>query len=139
MRSIGPTANASTTFLNFQGCAAVLGRSERALRDMLCVVRRLLIALAIIFVAEPVRPLERFSVHNLVFLTRDGCVNTARMRSSLNQALKSLALATNYELIDVDKLEPSDRRRGYGTPTVLYKSRDLFGKAEPPAQHGAPS
>ena len=102
-------------------------------------MRRLFMALAIIFVAEPVRPLERFSVHNLVFLTRDGCVNTARMRSSLNQALKSLALTTNYELIDVDKLEPSDRRRGYGTPTVLYKSRDLFGKAEPPAQHGAPS
>jgi len=108
-------------------------------RAMLRVMRRLFIALAIIFVAEPVRPLERFSMHDLVFLTRDGCVNTARMRSSIDQALKSLALATNYELIDVDKLEPSDRRRGYGTPTVLYKGRDLFGKTEPPAQSGAPS
>ena len=96
-------------------------------------------AFAIIFVAEPLRPVERFSVHDLVFLTRDGCVNTARMRSSLNQALKSLALATNYELIDVDKLEPSDRRRGYGTPTVLYRSRDLFGKTQPSAQSSAPS
>ena len=102
-------------------------------------MRRLFIALAIFLVAKPLRPVERFSVHDLVFLTRDGCVNTARMRSSLNQALKSLALAPNYELIDVDKLEPSDRRRGYGTPTVLYKSRDLFGKTEPPAQYGAPS
>ena len=108
-------------------------------RAMLRVMRRLFIALAIIFVAEPVRPLERFSMHDLVFLTRDGCVNTARMRSSIDQALKSLALATNYKLIDVDKLEPSDRRRRYGTPTVLYKSRDLFGKTEPPAQSSAPS
>ena len=107
--------------------------------DMLCVMRRLFIALAIIFVAEPIHPLERLFVRDLVFLTRDGCVNTARMRSSLDQALKSLALTTNYELIDVDKLEPSDRRRGYGTPTVLYKSRDLFGKTEPPAQTSAPS
>src|SRR5262245_13074549 len=84
-----------------------LGWSDRAVRAMLCVMRRLFIALAIIFVAEPVRPFERFSVQDLVFLTRDGCANTARMRSSLDQALKSLALATNYELIDVDKLEPS--------------------------------
>src|SRR5215831_9015705 len=106
---------------------------------MLRLMRRLLIALAIIFVAEPARPLERFSVRDLVFLSRDGCVNTGRMRSSLDQALKSLALSTNYELIDVDKLEPSDRRRGYGTPTVLYRSRDLFGMAEPPSQSSAPS
>ena len=102
-------------------------------------MRRLLIALAIIFVAEPVRPLERFSVHDLAFVTRDGCVNTARMRSSLDKALKSIALPTSYELIDIDKLEPSDRRRGYGTPTVLYRGRDLFGVPEPPVQSSAPS
>ena len=102
-------------------------------------MRRLVIALAIIFVVEPVRPLERFSVHDLVFLSRDGCVNTARMRSSVDQALKSLALPTNYEFIDADKLEPSDRRRSYGTPTLLYKGRDLFGLAEPPVQPSAPS
>src|SRR5215467_13881699 len=84
-------------------------------RAMLCHMRRLFLALAIILVAEPVHPWERFSVRDLVFVTRDGCVNTARMRSSLDQALKSLALPTNYELIDADKLEPSDSRRGYGT------------------------
>jgi hypothetical protein len=104
-----------------------------------CVMRRLLIVLAIIFVAEPVRPSERFSVHDLAFLTRDGCVNTARMRSNLDQALKSLSLPINYALIDLGKLEPSDRRRGYGTPTVLYRSRDLFGLAQPLAQSSAPS
>src|SRR5215469_11757003 len=106
---------------------------------MLRRMRRLFIALAIIFVAEPVQPLERFDVGELVFLTRDGCVNTARMRSSLDQALKSLALPTNYKFTDADKLKPSDPRRGYGTPTVLYKGRDLFGMAEPRAQQSAPS
>jgi hypothetical protein len=101
-------------------------------------MRRLFIALLLIFVAGPVHSLEPFSVRNLVFLTRDGCVNTARMRSSLDEALKTLALQTNYALIDVDKLESSDRRR-YGTPTVLYKNRDLFGMAAPPARSDAPS
>ena len=106
---------------------------------MLWFMRRLFIALAILFVAEPVRPVDRFSSRDLVFVTRDGCVNTARMRSSLDQALKSLSLPTHYELIHAEKLELSDGRRGYGTPTVLYKSRDLFGMAEPPAQSSAPS
>jgi hypothetical protein len=103
-------------------------------------MRRLFIALAIIFVAAPsIRPVERFNVRDLVLLTRDGCDNTARLRSSLDQALKALSLPINYELVASDKLEPSDRRRGYGTPTVLYKNRDLFGMAEPPAQSSAPS
>jgi hypothetical protein len=96
-------------------------------------MRRLFIGLVLIFVASQVRSLERFSARNLVFLTRDGCVNTARMRSSLDEALKALALPTNYALINVDRLESSDRRRGYGTPTVLYNGHDLFGMAAPPA------
>ena len=70
-------------------------------------------------------------MHDLAFLTRNGCVNTARMRSNLDQALKALALPTNYSVVDVDKLEAGDVRRGYGTPTVLYKNRDLFGMAVP--------
>ena len=105
---------------------------------MLCVMRRLFVAFALIFVAGPVCSVERFSVTNLIFLTRDGCVNTSRMRSNLDEALKSLALPTNYEFIDADKLKPSDLRRGYGTPTVLYKDRDLFGKT-PFAPPSAPS
>ncbi len=108
---------------------------------MLCFsqMRRLLIAVVLIFVAGLVHSLERFSVRDLVFLTRDGCVNTARMRSGLDEALKALALPKNYALINVDKLESSDRRRGYGTPTVLYNGRDLFGMEAPPAQPNAPS
>jgi hypothetical protein len=62
----------------------------------------------------------------------------ALMRSRLDAALKALALPTNYVLVDVDKLDASDRRRGYGTPTVLYMNRDLFDKPMP-AQATAPS
>jgi hypothetical protein len=102
-------------------------------------MRRLFVAFALIFVAGPVCSLERFSIRDLIFLTRDGCINTGRMRSNLDQALKSLTLPTNYEFIDADKLKPSDLRRGYGTPTVLYKDRDLFGKRAPSAPPGAPS
>ena len=56
----------------------------------------------------------------------------------MDVALRALALTTDYALIDVEKLEPSDRRRGYGTPTMLYKNRDLFGMA-PPTVASAPS
>jgi hypothetical protein len=101
-------------------------------------MRRLFVASALLFVACQVRPVEHFSVRDLVFLTRDGCVNTASMRSRLNEALRALALPTDYAFIDVDKLEPSDRRRGYGTPTLLYKNRDLFGMA-PPTVASAPA
>jgi hypothetical protein len=104
-----------------------------------CQMRRRLIGLVLILVAGPVHSSDQFSVRDLVFLTRDGCGNTASMRSRLDQALKAMALPTHYALIDVDKLEPSDTRRGYGTPTILYKNRDLFGIPAPPAQPSAPS
>jgi hypothetical protein len=37
----------------------------------------------------------------------------------------------DYAVIDADTLAESDARRGYGTPTVLYENRDLFGMPEP--------
>ena|SRR6516164_62414 len=101
-------------------------------------MRRRLITLALL-VSSQVGASERFSSRDLVFLTRNGCVNTARMRSALDESLKSLKLPADYVLIDVDRLSTSDRRRGYGTPTVLYRNRDLFGLSEPPASTKAPS
>ena len=80
-------------------------------------------------------PGDKASVENMVFLTRQGCVNTATMRENLDDALRALARQANYQLIDVDTLPASDPRAGYGTPTVLYDGRDLFGMAEPPAPH----
>lgn len=71
------------------------------------------------------------AVRPIVFLTREGCVNTTTMRTRLDRALDRLGLATDYVLIDADTLAESDVRRGYGTPTVLVDNRDLFGLPEP--------
>lgn len=79
------------------------------------------------------------SMRDLVFLTRDGCVNTVTMRTSLDEALQGTGLPTDYQFIDADTLKESDPRGGYGTPTVLYLGRDLFGMAEPPVPHPSPT
>lgn len=63
----------------------------------------------------------------LVFLTRGGCVNTTTMRANLDVSLKSLNLPTNYQFVDLDRLDRSDERTGYPTPTLLFNGRDLFG------------
>lgn len=67
----------------------------------------------------------------LVLLTRGGCVNTTTMRTRLDEALARLGVPKAYTVIDADTLADSDVRRGYGTPTVLYDNRDLFGMPEP--------
>ena len=79
------------------------------------------------------------SMKDLVFLTRDGCVNTVTMRANLDEALKALGVQHDYQYIDADTLKESDPRGGYGTPTVLYGNRDLFGMAEPQVPHPAPT
>lgn len=71
----------------------------------------------------------------LVFLTRAECVNTVTMRENLDRALKTMGLPSDYQLIDADTLADSDPRGGYGTPTILYDNRDLFGMAEPTLPH----
>ena len=82
---------------------------------------------------------KKASVNSLVFLTRDGCVNTVTMRTSLDEALKALNLPNDYQFIDADALAPSDSRGGYGTPTVLHEGRDLFGMPEPTVPHNPPT
>lgn len=79
------------------------------------------------------------AAHAIVFLTRDGCLNTGTMRTRLDEALGRLHIATDYSVIDVDALPETDRRGGYGTPTVLVDNRDLFGMPEPSAPHPAPT
>lgn len=71
------------------------------------------------------------SVAPIVFLTREGCVNTTTMRTRLDAALERLGAAKDYAVIDADTLSESDARRGYGTPKVLFDNRDLFGMPEP--------
>ncbi|OFW30302.1 MAG: hypothetical protein A3H97_09475 [Acidobacteria bacterium RIFCSPLOWO2_02_FULL_65_29] len=79
------------------------------------------------------------SMKDLVFLTRDGCVNTETMRVNLDDALNALGLPNGYQFIDADTLKESDPRGGYGTPTVLYADRDLFGMAMPSVPHPGPT
>jgi hypothetical protein len=76
---------------------------------------------------------------DIVFLTRAGCVNTEGMRAHLDAALARLAWPTDYSLLDADTLSPSDPRGGYGTPTVLFAGRDLFGMPVPSVPHPSPT
>jgi len=68
---------------------------------------------------------------DLVFLTRDRCVNTKTMRGHLDEALRSLSLPTDYQFLTLEALAPTDPRIGYPTPTLLYRDRDLFGMSVP--------
>jgi hypothetical protein len=87
----------------------------------------------------PQKPEAQRSMSNLVFLTRDGCVNTVTMRTNLDDALKRLGWSNDYQFIDADTLKESDPRGGYGTPTVLYENRDLFEMPEPSVPHPQPT
>jgi hypothetical protein len=77
----------------------------------------------------------RGSGADIVLLTWAGCVNTDLMRARLDEALERLGWPTDYAVVDADTLTPVDPRGGYGTPTVLYAGRDLFGMPEPAAPH----
>jgi hypothetical protein len=74
-----------------------------------------------------------------VLLTREGCSNTGIMKSRLAAALRSLQWPADYRVIDLDDLPQSDPMRGYGTPTILYDGRDLFGLPEPTLPDGPPT
>jgi hypothetical protein len=71
------------------------------------------------------------SSSQLVLLTRDGCMNTETMRARLGDALRALQRSAEFDVVDLDTLPPSDVRRGYPTPTLLYTNRDVFGMDEP--------
>ena len=95
--------------------------------------------IALVIACSPAPEMEKPSVEQLLFLTRDGCVNTVTMRANLDAALKVMGLSSRYQFIDADTLAPSDPRGGYGTPTVLHNGRDLFDMPEPPVAHPPPT
>ena len=83
---------------------------------------------------------ERRSVRGaLVFVTRDGCVNTPDMLLNLDDALRGLELALDYEVVNLATLPSSDPRTGYPTPTVLYRNRDLFDMPVPVPPYPEPT
>ena len=77
--------------------------------------------------------------NDLVFLTRDGCVNTPDMVNNLDDALKALGWKTDYQYLDIGKLRKQDARTGYPTPTVLWKRKDIFGMPVPTPPFPEPS
>jgi hypothetical protein len=79
------------------------------------------------------------SVRELVFVTRDGCVNTPEMLTSLDEALSALHLPHDIQVVDLGTLPATDPRTGYPTPTLLYRNRDLFGMPVPRAPYDVPS
>jgi hypothetical protein len=76
---------------------------------------------------------------DLVFVTRDQCVNTPDMMINLDDALRALHLPLDYEVVNLAKLSPTDPRVGYPTPTLLYRNRDMFGMPEPKPPFPEPS
>ena len=78
-------------------------------------------------------------MNELVFLTRDGCVNTPTMRAHFDEALQSLGQPAKYTLVNLGALEASDARRGYPTPTLLCRGIDAFGMANPAPPFPAPT
>jgi hypothetical protein len=79
------------------------------------------------------------STHDLVFLTREGCVNTPDMVNNLEDALKVLKWRNDYQFIDIGKLSKTDVRTGYPTPTLLWKGKDIFGMPTPNPPFAVPS
>lgn len=77
--------------------------------------------------------------NDLVFVTRDDCVNTPDMLSNLDDALRAMHLPLDYQVVNLGKLPRTDARVGYPTPTVLYRNRDIFGMPEPTPPFPEPS
>lgn len=75
----------------------------------------------------------------LVFLTRDGCANSAKMLANLDTALRTLHRPADYQVVDQGILPKTDARTGYSTPTLLYDNHDVFGLPEPTPPYPEPT
>jgi hypothetical protein len=40
-------------------------------------------------------------------------------------------LELTYDVVDLEQLPSTDMRRGFGSPTILFNGRDLFGTGSP--------
>ena len=85
------------------------------------------------------KPKPRSMKTDLVFVTRDGCVNTPDMLNNLDDALRALGLGLDYPVVNLGTLPPTDPRSAYPTPTVLVRDRDLFDMPEPTPPFPEPS
>ena len=62
------------------------------------------------------------------------------MVNNLDEALKTLGWPRyDYQFITIGTLPGTDVRKGYPTPTLLWKAKDLFGMPRPKPPYDAPS
>jgi hypothetical protein len=71
----------------------------------------------------------------LTLLTCRECENGHILRQHLHDALSTLEWRPIYAVADLSTLPTHDPRRAYPGPTVLWRGRDIFGLAEPPAPY----
>lgn len=127
-------AGVSTSAISFQHHRdAVIGqgRATKLIKRIVHARLRHLLVVALPIVAFAQCTAGPQSMKRLEFLTRDGCAQTATMRVHLDEAIKTLDKPVPYVVVDLDLLAPTDVRKAYPTPTVLYGGADLFGMPEP--------
>lgn len=71
------------------------------------------------------------AMHTLEILSFDGCPNTPPVVEATEAAVRSLGDDWQLVRVDLEALPEDDLRRGYGSPTILYKGSDLFGQPAP--------
>ena len=75
----------------------------------------------------------------LTLLACRDCVNSAILRKHLHDALEDLGWTPIFAIVDPATLPPTDARRAYPRPAVLWQGRDLFGMPEPPLPYPPPT
>ncbi len=101
--------------------------------------KSVVVAALLVIAGSQKPPQKPATMHHLVFLTRDGCVNTPDMVNNVEDALKALGWPKDYQFINIGKLPKTDVRTGYPTPTLLWKSKDIFGMPTPPPPYNEPT
>ena len=102
-------------------------------------MRGSILGVMLLVVAANVMAQKKSVKADLVFLTRDGCVYTPDMVNNLDDALKSIGWASDYQYINIGTLPSKDARTGYPTPTLLWKGKDIFGMPTPTPPFPEPS
>lgn len=87
----------------------------------------LLLAMTATGCATNPHTMDTNATHSIEFLSFDGCPNTPPMRESLEAALAQTS--ASFTAVDLTKLPDDDRRRSFGSPTILIDGSDLFGLA----------
>jgi len=123
------------TWSSFCASSAATAITKDDSRYTECVIRLFVVFMLLLPHGDRPASLES----DLVFLTRDGCVNTPDMVNNLDDALAALKRPKDYAYINIDTLPKTDVRTGYPTPTILWKGRDIFGMPIPKPPLNAPS